>query len=510
MAIVRSARISVKIKEFYLNSDKEVIVKIVKEILTLFKVEIGEAADISYEKLEIYNAAATSPEVSVKTTLRLQRQGIWQNFERENQGKPDEKEQASVHRLIKLNLYHIFLEELGMQPAPWGILHGVRPTKIIHRYIDAGMKRQAIVDRLQEEFAVSEQKAEMITTLAFKQRPFLMTSDQQTVSIYIGIPFCLSRCLYCSFPAYVLPGQQALEEFWSVLYKDLTAAAVAVQEYGLKVQSIYIGGGTPTSLPEELFSRLLEETSHLFYRPETVEFTVEAGRPDTISLEKIQTMKKWHVNRVSVNPQTMQARTLQRIGRKHSPEDVVRVFQQFREAGMEQINMDVIVGLPGETAVDMEDTIKKIVALHPDDITLHALALKKGSALKMQLDEFSLPSDEEVQKMFAIALEHVGAAGLEPYYLYRQGYMSGQLENIGCSRSGAESMYNIQIMEEKQTILGIGGAATSKIIYPHEKRLQTSFNAKDLKTYLESVDLYIEKRAALLKEAFLDRRNELC
>ena len=502
MAIVRSASISVKIKEFYLNSDKEVVVKIVREILTLFKITMDCAEDFTYEKLEIYNTEATKKGVSVKTVLCLQGQGNVQRFERENWGKPDEKEQAAIHRLIKLNLYHIFIEELGRQPAPWGILHGVRPTKIIHRYIDAGMKQPDILARLQEEFAVSPQKAEMITTLAFKQRPFLTTSDQHTVSIYIGIPFCLSRCLYCSFPAYVLPGQKALEEFWAVLHKDLTAAADAVREYGLKVQSIYIGGGTPTSLPETMFSRLLEETYKFFYMPETVEFTVEAGRPDTISLEKIQAMKKWHVNRVSVNPQTMQARTLQRIGRKHSPEDVVRVFHQFREAGMEQINMDVIVGLPGENAEDMADTIKKIIALQPDDITLHALALKKGSVLKMQLDEFSLPSDKEVQNMFAIALASVEAAGLEPYYLYRQGYMSGQLENVGCSRKGAESMYNIQIMEEKQTILGIGGAATSKIIYPHEKRLQTSFNAKDLITYLKSVDLYIEKRAALLKEAF--------
>lgn len=490
-----------KIKSFYLNSDKEVIVKIVKEILTLFKVEISEQGPLAYEKLEIINEQQPGPVQSVSTRLTLIGDADL-CFSRTSKAEPDERPGAALHRMIKLNLYHIFVEDLGKEKAPWGILHGVRPTKIVHRYIGEGLAAAAIIARLQRDYEVSEGKAAMITELAFKQRPFLATSDDRTVSVYIGIPFCLSRCLYCSFPAYVLPGEKQLQAFLSVLKQDLLAARDAIRQHGLKVQSIYIGGGTPTSLPEAQFDELLGLARESFYGPETMEFTVEAGRPDSITEAKIHSMMAYGVDRVSVNPQTMQARTLQRIGRNHTPEDVVAMFQRFRAAKMKHINMDLIIGLPGETPADIKDTMAKVTALEPDDITLHALALKKGSRLKLQLEDIELPSDQMVQEMFAIAMREVDRLGLKPYYLYRQGYMSGQMENVGCSIAGAESMYNIQIMEENQTIIGIGGAATTKVIHPLTRRLQTSFNAKDLTTYLNCVDKYIEKRSALLAEAF--------
>lgn len=490
-----------KIKSFYLNSDKEVIVKIVKEILTLFKVEISEQGPFAYEKLEIINEQQPGPVQSVSTRLTLIGDADL-CFSRTSKAEPDERPGAALHRMIKLNLYHIFVEDLGKEKAPWGILHGVRPTKIVHRYIGEGLAAAAIIARLQRDYEVSEGKAAMITELAFKQRPFLATSDDRTVSVYIGIPFCLSRCLYCSFPAYVLPGEKQLQAFLSVLKQDLLAARDAIRQHGLKVQSIYIGGGTPTSLPEAQFDELLGLARESFYGPETMEFTVEAGRPDSITEAKIHSMMAYGVDRVSVNPQTMQARTLQRIGRNHTPEDVVAMFQRFRAAKMKHINMDLIIGLPGETPADIKDTMAKVTALEPDDITLHALALKKGSRLKLQLEDIELPSDQMVQEMFAIAMREVDRLGLKPYYLYRQGYMSGQMENVGCSIAGAESMYNIQIMEENQTIIGIGGAATTKVIHPLTRRLQTSFNAKDLTTYLNCVDKYIEKRSALLAEAF--------
>jgi len=505
MAIVRSAKKSVKIRKFYLNSDKEVIVKIVKEILTLFKVQIAQAEDelCDCEWIKIENHIGNSDPISVKTQFIMKREGAPETFyERFCIAKVDENPKAATHRLIKLNLYHIFLEELSMPAAPWGILHGVRPTKIVHRYIDANIKAEDISQRLQTDYEVSSLKAEAITKLAYKQRPFLQTSDTQTVSIYVGIPFCLSRCLYCSFPSNVLPKDLELQRFLAVLKKDLLAAKASVEKHRLKVQSIYIGGGTPTSLPDGYFNTLLDWVCEAFYTDATVEFTVEAGRPDSITPGKIESMMAHGVDRVSVNPQTMQAKTLKKIGRQHTPEAIVDMFKQFRLAKMKHINMDLIIGLPGETPEDVEDTMKKVVALEPDDITLHALALKKGSKLKMQIEDIDLPSDESVQKMFEIALYHVNKMELEPYYLYRQGYMSGQLENVGCSRKGAESMYNIQIMEEHQTIIGIGGAATTKVVHPVTQRLQTSFNAKDLTTYLNCVDKYIEKRSALLDEAF--------
>ncbi len=316
-----------KIKSFYLSSDKEVIVKIVKEILTLFKVEISEQGPFDYERLEIVNEQQPGPVPKVTTSVTLV-DDVSVQFSRTMAAEPDERPGAALHRMIKLNLYHIFVKDLGKEKAPWGILHGVRPTKIVHRYIGQGLAAEAIIARLQCDYEVSAGKAAMITELAFKQRPFLATTDDRMVSVYIGIPFCLSRCLYCSFPAYVLPGEKQLQKFLTVLKQDLFAARDAVRHYGLKVQSIYIGGGTPTSLPEAQFDELLDLARRSFYGPETIEFTVEAGRPDSITEGKIDSMMAHGVDRVSVNPHTTQARTLRRIGRNHTPEDIVSMFKR--------------------------------------------------------------------------------------------------------------------------------------------------------------------------------------
>ena len=494
-----------KIKRFYLNSQKEIIVKIVKEVLMLFKIEIvGEKTDgFDYMALSIENNVFIDKDIRLDTKISLQgKNAEWEIFTWSDAALLTEREGAAIHRLIKLNLYRLFRKYFSFAAAPWGILYGVRPTKIVHRYINEKMHSDAIVARLKHDYEVSDEKAALITKLAFKQRPFLATSHNKMVSVYIGIPFCLSRCLYCSFPAYVLPKENVLLQFLLVLKKDLLAAKDAMERHGLIVQNIYIGGGTPTSLPEKYFDELLDLVYNTFYGTSVVEFTVEAGRPDSITEGKIASMVVHKVSRVSANPQTMQARTLQRIGRNHTPEAVIEMFHTLRDAGIPHINMDLIIGLPGENEADITDTMKKVIVLKPDDITLHALALKKGSRLKLHLDDVELPNDQMAQNMFAIALQYVKNAGLEPYYLYRQGYMSGQLENIGCSVPGAEGMYNIQIMEENQTIIGIGGAATTKVVHPVTKRLQTSFNAKDLTTYLNSVDKYIERRSNLIDEAY--------
>lgn len=494
-----------RVREFYLNSEHEVIVKIVKEVLNLFRIEIADedAEPVDFAVLSIENEVLSRKPPEVQTRLSVQRtDGTKQSFVLAENAALDEHESAAIHRLIKLNLYHLFREHFAMPPAPWGIMHGVRPTKIVHRLIQGGASAEAIIKRLQEDYEVSYEKADCITRMAFRQLPFLASSDEHTISIYVGIPFCLSRCLYCSFPAYVLPPAEKLAEFMLVWRKDLAAAKAAVDKYGLHVQNIYIGGGTPTSLPDEIFAEMLHLVYNAFYGPGVVEFTVEAGRPDSMSKAKIQTMLDCHVDRVSVNPQTMQQRTLKRIGRNHTPEDVVRMFHALRDAGIPQINMDLILGLPGETVADVEDTMQKVAALAPDDITLHALALKRGSRLKMNLADFELPDDATTRKMFDTAMCYVGKLGLQPYYLYRQGYMSGQLENVSCCREGAEGMYNIQIMEEHQTIIGIGGAATTKVVDFKAHRIKSSFNAKDLATYLNSVDKYIEKRALLLESAY--------
>ena len=497
------------VRTFTLNNRKEIISKIVREVLVLFKVEIvGRQGEADYLQLSVINHRLPDTEdgrVIIESELMLfDRSGRATSFVRRGTGALDEREGAAVNRLIKLNLYHIFCEELDMPQAPWGILHGVRPTKIVHRWIRGGMGEEDIIERLQSDYACSEAKARVIVPMAFRQLPFLAQSDEKTVSVYVGIPFCLTRCLYCSFPSNILPGKKRIAEFMTVLKKDLLAAKEAIDRYGFRVQNIYVGGGTPTSLPDEAFAEMLNMVYNAFYGPSIVEFTVEAGRPDSITPAKIETMKRLSVSRVSVNPQTMQAKTLHRIGRQHTPEDVVTMFHALREAGIPHINMDLILGLPGETAEDVRDTMEKVTALRPDDITLHALALKRGSRLRLLMEDqhVELPSDEETRRMSEVAMAYVEKLGMRPYYLYRQGYMSGDLENVGCCRAGAEGMYNIQIMEEHQTIIGIGGAATTKVVDFRKKRMKSSFNAKDLVTYLRDIDIYIEKRRALLDEAY--------
>lgn len=491
------------VKSFYLNSQQEIIVKIVKEILVLFKVTIDENAIIyDYDELKIINTTDNVESNGVKTTLVLRKADNLYTYEQQSHLHVDESIKAGTNRLIKLNLYHIFCEKLQANVAPWGILHGVRPTKIVHRFMENGLSREEVINRLQCDYEVQLDKANLITDIAYLQLPFFeKLKDPNLISIYVGIPFCPSRCLYCSFPSSILPSNEIIRKYLHTLNYEIEKIKALIDQYGFKVQSIYVGGGTPTSLNENDFDDLLALVTKSFKGSDVEEFTVEAGRPDSITLAKAQSIVKYGADRVSVNPQTMQDRTLELIGRKHKSADIIRAFKEVKKAGIEHINTDLIIGLPGENEKDAKDTIEKVIDLAPDDITLHALALKKGSELKLIKDDIVLPDDETVQSMAKIMTGAIDKYGLIPYYIYRQGYMSGQLENVGYSRKGSEGIYNINIMGERQTILGVGGAATTKITYPG-KRLQTSFNAKDLYTYLNSIDKYINRRELLLKEVY--------
>ena len=307
----------------------------------------------------------------------------------------------------------------------------------------------------------------------------------------------------------MLPGEEKISDFMTTLTRDIEAAANSVNRYGLKVQTIYIGGGTPSALPEKFFAEMLAKVYDNFNGANVAEFTVECGRPDTITAEKISAMKNFRVTRVSVNPQSMNQRTLDAIGRKHSVEDVARAFNDLRAAGDWQINTDLIVGLPGECLGDFKLTLKKILALKPDDVTIHSLAIKRGSTLQMRLadelntrEDFNLPDDNEVRKMSEYAAKILRGENFYPYYLYRQGYMSGQIENVGWCRRGAEGLYNVQIMGERQTIIGVGSAASTKVPDRAAKKILTAFNAKDLPTYLRDVDRYIARREKILAQIF--------
>ena len=490
------------IRKFSVDSEEQVVVKVLREVLDLYRISVLDA-DAAWDEIAVRNETSEGNPLRVRSeAIFVGTDGKVQRRTMESAARVGENPRSERHRLIKKNFYELLRAELGLPEAPWGIMYGVRPSKIVHRWLDTGFSRDEIMTRLRDDYGVGDDKASLLLDSSLYQRPFLQQSDARTVSIYAGIPFCPSRCLYCSFPAFVLPGEKMLRRFKDVFFRDLAAVREAVLQYGFRVQNIYVGGGTPTSLPDALFDEVLRALYEAFYSDSLVEFCVEAGRPDSMTSAKLRSLVRYRVNRVSANPQTMQARTLRRIGRRHEPEDIVRMYGELRDAGIPCINMDVIIGLPGEDVRDVEDTMEKLAALAPDDITLHALALKKGSRLKENLSETELPDDATAREMFAVAMDATKRMGLRPYYLYRQGYQSGQLENVGCCRSGAESMYNIQIMGERQTILGIGGAATSKIVSPTARYLKTSFHPKEITVYLDKVDDYIEKRARLLREVY--------
>ncbi|MBR1886716.1 MAG: radical SAM protein, partial [Schwartzia sp.] len=364
-----------RIRRFLIDSDEQVVVKVLREVLDLYRISVADEAP-AFEEISVRSETSEGNPLRVRTeAVFIGADGTARRRSTEGAARAGENPRAERHRLIKLNFYRLLREELSLAEAPWGILYGVRPSKIVHRWLDSGLSRSEIIARLSEDYGVGEDKAALLVDSSLYQRPFLRQSDSRTVSIYAGIPFCPSRCLYCSFPAFVLPGEKMLRRFTEVFFRDLAAVREAVARYGFRVQNIYVGGGTPTSLPDKVFDEVLRALSESFGSDALVEFCVEAGRPDSLTPAKLESMVRCRVNRVSANPQTMQARTLRRIGRRHEPEDIVLMVSVLRAAGIPCVNMDVIVGLPGEDLGDIEDTMEQIARLAPDDVTLHALAI---------------------------------------------------------------------------------------------------------------------------------------
>ena len=312
-----------------------------------------------------------------------------------------------------------------------------------------------------------------------------MAGNEKTdVSLYIGIPFCPTRCLYCSFTAYPLKQyEKRVDEYLDAMFKEMKYLAEYAQNFHLK--NIYIGGGTPTSLTEEQLERLLQKVQELFAPTEDM---------DTITKEKLRLMKVYGVNRISINPQTMNEETLKRIGRRHTVEDIRRVFWEAREVGHDNINMDLILGLPEETPEDVRQTMEEIIALEPDNVTVHTLAVKRASRLKEQFDLYTMTTAEVLEEMLEIAADYAERMGLEPYYMYRQKNMVGNFENVGYCKPGKEGVYNIQIMEEKQTILAAGAGASTKTVDPSTDRIERVFNVKSIEDYIGRIDEMIERK----------------
>lgn len=513
MAIVRSARLNVKIDHFFLADGNEKTELWVRDAMRFFGAKpLSLTLQLPLERIPdnvvlVENKIQSDNLLFFVTTVIQYRtiDGTIVSNTEMNKAYPDERlNDALIKRLLQANIFRLMQELTGITPSPWGILRGVRPTKIVHRLLGEMLSLPEIEKRLQEQYLVYPVKAKLLTDIAAYQRPWLEkeAGRSNTVSIYIGIPYCPSRCLYCSFPAYVLPAKRSeLQAFLDDLYQDIRAAGECIRRHSLSVQTIYIGGGTPTSLNDDDFDRLLAYIKQELASSETIELTVEAGRPDTVTNGKIEAMVRHGVTRVSVNPQSMQEKTLKLIGRNHSIEDIINIFGKIRQSAIPSVNMDLIAGLPGETCMDMIDTLTKVLQLSPENLTIHTLALKKGSLLKTNREVIELPGEEAVSAMLAAVANYSETAGMIPYYLYRQKYAAGNLENVGYTKPGAECVYNIQIMEENQTVLGIGPNAASKAV-TSPFSLKSLYFPKDLITYHKRLSHYLDARSELLAELY--------
>ncbi len=400
---------------------------------------------------------------------------------------------------LKKVLYRILSEYTG-EELPWGTLTGIRPTKIACDYVEEKRSDDEIRSFYREQYLCGEEKLELSLEIAKKENLLLESMDYKNgFSIYIGIPFCPTTCLYCSFTSYPIGGyKKKVGEYLQALFKEIDFAAAVLPHK--KLTTVYVGGGTPTSLSAEELEMLISYINLKLPMAGVREFTVEAGRPDSITREKLKVMKALGVKRMSINPQTMSDRTLKLIGRMHDAESVRNAFYMAREEGMEDINMDLIVGLPGETAEDTKYTLSEIKKLNPDDITVHALAIKRAARLKLKLDELSgmLPVDTAVQQelTYRFAREN----GYEPYYLYRQKNIADNLENVGYARAGKEGLYNILIMEEKHTIIGLGAGSSCKFVFKDGNRIERTENVKFVGDYIERIDEMIDRKKKFLEE----------
>ena len=455
---------------------------------------------------------------------------------------------------VKAYLYKILQKKCG-RSLPWGDLTGIRPVSLAGKLLKE-LKNESMQTKqeeirfyqaLKDEYCLEGEKAELLRFLALRERDILQKAEERSgvkiqdgFSIYIHIPFCPSKCAYCSFLSSPIgPFSDRISDYLEKVSEELDFALYEMGEKrGKSLQSIYIGGGTPTALPEkDLENLLLLVEKKLLYSPhaKVLEYTVEAGRPDSLSGNKLALLKSHSVGRISINPQTFRQETLDLIGRKHSVESVVERFYEARELGFDNINMDLILGLPSERLSDVEESLRRIRELAPENLTVHSLAVKRAAKLKTEenkyrgayqagasSEEFPLERDfslsyipswkkresrTEMEWMMLSAMQTAEELSLYPYYLYRQKNMAGNLENIGFSKEGKECLYNIFMMEEKHTVFGVGAGSSSKILFGNG-RLERVDNGKDFRSYMEHFVEYQEKKRRVLEELRVYREKQ--
>lgn len=395
-------------------------------------------------------------------------------------------------------LYQVLRDATGRTLA-WGTLTGIRPVKLAAGFLADGMEPPSVQEHMGQAYYLSKEKSSLCVEIALREGELLRGLDYRDgYSLYVGIPFCPSICMYCSFSSNPLGkwGRQ-VDTYVEALCREIRAVGRLMQ--GKKLCTVYMGGGTPTTLEPAQMERVLASLEESFPFGGLWEFTVEAGRPDSITKEKLQVLKRHPVTRISVNPQTMNQKTLDFIGRKHTAEDTRRAYWMARGMGFGNINMDLIVGLPGEGIREVEETLAQVRQMYPDSLTVHSLAVKRAARLRLFTEEHRGISFENSGRIMAMAERGARDMGMVPYYLYRQKNMAGNQENVGYAKPGKLGIYNIFMMEEKQTIVACGAGSASKRVYP-DGRVERSENVKDVASFIERVDEMIERKRRLLTD----------
>ena len=403
-------------------------------------------------------------------------------------------------QLLQQSYYQAAVQLLPAAPV-WGALAGVRPTKLSTKHLLSGGTAQSCDRYLRDEFFISPERRRLCIDASLATVEAISHLEPGDLSVYVGIPFCPTRCAYCSFVS------QSVERFGSLvdpyleaLFQEIEYTGKLLAASGHRVRTLYIGGGTPTTLSAQQMARLMDKLADCFDLSRLLEYTVEGGRPDTLDLEKLALIRQKGADRMSINPQTMNDAVLQAIGRRHTTEQTLTAYRLAQQAGFDGINMDLIAGLPGDTAASFQDSLDAVAALHPSNITVHTLALKKGADLFSQ--RTGLPTAEAVAQMMEYTGSKLREAGYSPYYLYRQKYMSGSFENVGWCQSGYPGLYNIYMMEELHTILSLGAGGMNKVNLPGGKIIRLH-NPKYPQQYIERLsDVLLQKETlfAMLKE----------
>ena len=399
-------------------------------------------------------------------------------------------------RALQQSVYLAAIQLLPREPA-WGALAGVRPTKLTTKHLLEGGTPQSAEKLLRDVYFVTPQRRHLAVDCSVSTVAAVEKTQPCDVSVYVGIPFCPTRCTYCSFVSRTIGKKtELLEPYLEALLKEIQCTGQLLKQSGRTIRSLYMGGGTPTTLSAPQMARLLDAIREHFDLSRCLEFTVEGGRPDTLDIQKLQTIFDHGADRMSINPQTMEDSVLRACGRPHKAADVIRAYGEAVDAGFQDINMDLIAGLPTDTVEGFCRSLDAVVALNPSNITVHTLALKKGADLFEKRE--NLPSAEDVTRMVGYAEDTLRCHGYKPYYLYRQKYMSGSFENVGWSREGQDCLYNIYMMEETHTILSLGGGGMTKVNLP-DGHLTRFHNPKFPEQYIEQIDSVLKQKEEIFQ-----------